>query len=88
MHGHLRDWVFGCDVCQEACPWNRRVDPIEREEFAVPAGRRALDLAGLLALDRAQYRARLGDSPLQRARLEGLRRNAGITLARAPAPAR
>jgi epoxyqueuosine reductase len=81
MRPPLRDWVFGCDACQEACPWNRRAATVEREEFAVPAARRQLDLAGLLALDGERYRTLLAGSPLRRARLDGLRRNAEATLA-------
>lgn len=77
----LRDWVFGCDVCQEVCPWNARARPVAAPEFAVPEGRRSLDLAGLLALDPEAYRERLRGSPLKRAKLEGLRRNAALTLA-------
>jgi epoxyqueuosine reductase len=78
---HLGEWTFGCDVCQEVCPWNARARPVEAPEFAVPEERRSLDLAGLLALDPEAYRERLRGSPLKRAKLEGLRRNAGWTLA-------
>jgi epoxyqueuosine reductase len=78
---YLREWVFGCDVCQEACPWNGRARPVAAPEFAVPEARRELDLAGLLALDPEAYRERLRGSPLKRAKLEGLRRNAALALA-------
>jgi len=81
MRPHLRDWVFGCDVCQEVCPWNQRAAPVAAAEFAVPAARRELDLAGLLALDEGQYRERFRGSPLKRAKLAGLRRNAALALA-------
>jgi epoxyqueuosine reductase len=81
MRPRLGDWVFGCDACQEACPWNGRAAPLEAPEFAVPEGRRELDLAGLLDLDPATYRERFRGSPLKRAKLEGLQRNAAHTLA-------
>jgi epoxyqueuosine reductase len=78
------DWVFGCDVCQEVCPWNRRrhaLAPAEHPEMALPAARRHLDLAGLLALSREEYVERFRGSPMKRARLDGLQRNAAAALA-------
>jgi epoxyqueuosine reductase len=77
------DWVFGCDVCQEVCPWNRR----SRREVPPDAGglRAALArrpawsapaLAWLLALDEAAFRAHAGDTALARTRWRGLLRNA------------
>jgi epoxyqueuosine reductase len=81
----LGDWVFGCDLCQEVCPWNRRrheVGPADHPELRLPAERRQLDLAGLLALDRDEYLERFRGSPMKRARLDGLQRNAAAALAR------
>jgi epoxyqueuosine reductase len=81
MRPHLRDWVFGCDVCQEVCPWNARPAAVANRDFEVPAARRELDLAGLLALGVEAYRERFRGSPLKRAKLEGLQRNAALALA-------
>lgn len=78
---HLGNWVFGCDVCQEACPWNGGVERLERDEFAVPPARRDLSLADLAEMDESRYAEQLRGSPLRRARLDGLRRNAGWALA-------
>ena len=72
----LGDWVFGCDACQEACPWNRKPEAVEEPEFALPSARGELDLAGLLALSREDYVERFRGSPMKRAKLEGLKRNA------------
>ena len=79
------DWVFGCDLCQEACPWNdrpRRGEPLPGDEplLRLPEVRRELDLAGLLALDREGYVARFQVSPMKRAKLEGLQRNAAVAM--------
>ena len=77
------DWVFGCDICQDVCPWNRRrhaLGAAEHAELRLAAERRQLDLAGLLALDRDEYVERFRGSPMKRARQEGLQRNAAVAM--------
>ncbi len=74
------EWVFGCDVCQEVCPWNARAEGASHPELELPAGRRELDLAGLLGLGREEYVARFRGSPMKRAKLEGLQRNAAVAM--------
>lgn len=77
----IGDWAFGCDVCQEVCPWNGRPLPlVGRDAAEVPPERRPLDLATLLRSTEAEIRSRLAGSPLLRAKPEGLRRNAAIAL--------
>ena len=73
----LGGWTFGCDVCQDVCPWNRRA-PVAAEAAFGP--RQHPPLAGLLALGEADYREGLRGSPLKRARREGLARNAAVAL--------
>ncbi|HVS01620.1 MAG TPA: tRNA epoxyqueuosine(34) reductase QueG [Thermoanaerobaculia bacterium] len=75
------DWVFGCDVCQEVCPWNRRrQQPADHPELRLPAARGELDLAGLLGLSREAYVERFRGSPMKRAKREGLQRNAAVAM--------
>ncbi len=79
------DWVFGCDVCQEVCPWNDRPRsgrPLasDHPELTLPPQRAELDLEGLLELDRDGYVKRFQVSPMKRAKLEGLRRNAAVAM--------
>ena len=76
-------WVFGCDVCQEVCPWNlrskRRVPPDEtglRAALAPRADWRAPELARLLVLDEAGFQALAEGTALTRTRWRGLLRNA------------
>ncbi|PYP61936.1 MAG: tRNA epoxyqueuosine(34) reductase QueG [Gemmatimonadetes bacterium] len=82
------DWLFGCDVCQDVCPWNEKFAvPTEDPELAsrpsVTAA--AADPAELLAVDDAAFAARYGDTPFARPGRAGMRRNAAAVLApRAP----
>ena len=34
VQGHMEDWMFGCDICQEGCPWNRHAEPTVEPRFA------------------------------------------------------
>lgn len=85
--GHGR-WVFGCDVCQEVCPWSIKfptptgdrsvhsspIDLSPRDELAAP------DLIELLALDDESFRERFRGSPIKRAKRRGLLRNVAVGL--------
>ncbi len=76
----MGDWVFGCDVCQEVCPFNRHA-PTTREarlESKPPAPR--ADLQTLLSWSQEDYREALKDRALNRATLPMLQRNARIAL--------
>lgn len=73
-------WVFGCDVCQEVCPWNREPRGAVHPEMELPPERAELDLAGLLLLSREEYVERFRGSPMKRAKLPGLQRNAAVAM--------
>jgi epoxyqueuosine reductase len=75
----IGEWVFGCDVCQEVCPWNRKAEP-GREPALEPSGSFGA-LESLLELDREEFRARFRGSALTRTKRAGLLRNAAIVLA-------
>jgi epoxyqueuosine reductase len=76
----LGDWVFGCDLCQEACPWNAAPAGAAHPDLRLPPERAELDLAGLLALESRDYAERFRGSPMKRAKLEGLQRNAAVAM--------
>jgi epoxyqueuosine reductase len=77
------DWLFGCDVCQEVCPWNRHASGSTVPEFQPREGA-ALGLADLLSLDEAGFRDRFRGTPLWRAKRRGLLRTAVILLGNRP----
>jgi epoxyqueuosine reductase len=75
----LGEWVFGCDVCQDVCPWNRRAPYADPDVWRPVPERAWPDLVDWIGAD--DLDARLEGSPLRRAHVEGLRRNALIALA-------
>ncbi|MBM4291836.1 MAG: tRNA epoxyqueuosine(34) reductase QueG [Deltaproteobacteria bacterium] len=80
----IGEWAFGCDLCQDVCPWNRRA-PHEGEGaralWAPDPARAWPDLVAWLAMSDEALDALLLGSPLRRARPEGLKRNALVALA-------
>jgi epoxyqueuosine reductase len=74
----VSDWIFGCDVCQEVCPWNRKARETREPAFA-PAGALG-ELTALLALDDAAFRTRFRGTAIARAKRSGLLRNVALAL--------
>jgi epoxyqueuosine reductase len=75
----LRGWLFGCDICQEVCPWNRKSTAPADPEL-VPS-RPLGDVEDLLSLDEAGFQARFRGSAVRRSKRSGLLRNAALVLA-------
>jgi epoxyqueuosine reductase len=86
QRNELEGWVFGCDVCQEVCPWNAAQETASAsgttvdEDFSLPPVRRRLTLIDLLGLRRDDYVEVFRQSPMKRAKLEGLQRNAALAM--------
>ncbi len=83
LRGTWDDWLFGCDVCQEVCPWNRDIplssEPsFRRDNEAQPNS--PLDLAELFYMDDDQFRERFRKTPLWRSKRRGILRNAALLL--------
>ena len=72
----LDGWLYGCDICQDVCPWNRFEQPTTETRFEPRAGEVSLDLATLLELTPDAYAARFRRTAVKRAKLAGLQRNA------------
>ncbi|HEY6158466.1 MAG TPA: tRNA epoxyqueuosine(34) reductase QueG [Gemmatimonadales bacterium] len=76
------DWLFGCDVCQDVCPWNVTfAEPTSDPELAARAEVAAPDLGALLALAPEELERRFGDTAFERPGAAGLRRNAAAVSA-------
>ena len=82
MRPLIRDWVFGCDICQDVCPVNRKASeahqPIQTAEAVGPSGE--LDLAQLLALSDEEFRSRFQGTSIMRTKRVGLQKNACVAL--------
>jgi len=69
-------WLYGCDVCQDVCPWNRFEETTNETRFAPRAGNVNAELDEILALTPDTYAERFRGSAMKRAKLAGLKRNA------------
>ena len=76
----IGDWIFGCDVCQDVCPWNRFSLPTREPAFRPRPGMPALNLAEVLAQSDEDFVLHFQGSPINRAKRRGLRRNAAAAL--------
>lgn len=76
LRTQLDGWVFGCDICQDVCPWNRRVPTATEPAFTPRQDLANLDAVEVLALNADQFRQRFRKTPLWRAKRRGLLRNA------------
>jgi epoxyqueuosine reductase len=87
---HLRPLVgshiFGCDICQEICPYNVKSRPTMEKAYAPRAGLYAPDLIPLLSLDEKEFRHRFRGSPILRAKRKGLLRNVAVALGNTKSP--
>ncbi len=86
LRAKMGDWILGCDVCQEVCPWNRKAPPSSEVAFAPLDGHNPIDLRSLFRLTDEQFRARFRKTPLWRPKRRGILRNAAIALGNHPDP--
>ena len=81
---HLRpligNHIFGCDICQEVCPYNVKASSTEEPSYMPRQGLYAPDLIELLSIDEKEFRRRFHGSPILRAKRRGLLRNVAVAL--------
>ena len=74
------DWIFGCDICQDVCPVNRKALKSNEDSFKQRPGFSTPDLVEILEMDQAKFSEKYKDSPIKRTKLLGLKRNACVAL--------
>ena len=81
LRHRLKDWLFGCDICQMVCPWNQRIAaPIHEEDLASGDLLKSLDCIQLMGISTKEFSEKYADSPISRSKHSGLLRNAAVVL--------
>jgi len=75
LRGKFGNWIFGCDACQLACPWNRFATPHNEPEFAPPPQLLSMKQADWESLATSDFDKIFKNTPLKRTKFEGLKRN-------------
>jgi epoxyqueuosine reductase len=83
----MGDWLFGCDVCQEVCPWNRKAPDSEEPAWMARADLEGLDPMDLPGLSEEEFRRRFHGTAFLRTGRSGMLRNAAIVLGNRGDPA-
>lgn len=80
LHPDLENWIFGCDICQDVCPWNKFKFATDEPRFLPRPGLTDTDLRRWIELDLDAFRETFRNSPVKRAKFEGFMRNVRIAL--------
>jgi epoxyqueuosine reductase len=77
---NLEGWFYGCDICQDVCPWNRFEQTTQETRFEPRPGNVEVKLSEILELTPASYAERFRHSAMKRSKITGLQRNAQALL--------
>ena len=77
---NLQQWVFGCDICQEVCPWNTFQKETNKELLFPRNNEVSLSLDAIVSMTQEEFSTRFKKSPIKRTKLAGLKRNAEALL--------
>lgn len=75
MKGKFENWLFGCDICQDVCPWNRFAKPHNEIQFSPVPGILNMATKEWEAMTEEQFRKIFKDSPIKRTKYQGIQRN-------------
>ncbi len=79
--GKFDNWIFGCDICQDVCPWNIKFSEVCKEKDFNPVEEKTgIPLNEVLKMDEESFKLRFKESPVKRTKLSGLKRNATFIL--------
>ncbi len=73
--GQMNDWIFGCDICQQVCPWNRFSSNTREKQFDETNHISSLSFENWLDMTEEEFHFLFGETPLKRTKLEGIQRN-------------
>lgn len=76
--GHMEGWAFGCDICQEVCPWNRFSKPHSEPDFKPPHERLNLSASDWAEMTEEVFSKHFNGTPVRRAGLEKMKGNVGL----------
>ena len=74
--GKFNNWIFGCDICQDVCPWNKKFSTTSTESGFKPTGNKEISLNEIREMTYDEFKKRFEESPIKRTKLSGLKRNA------------
>lgn len=73
--GKFDNWIFGCDICQDVCPWNDKFSKPTLEMDFHPKGNKELSFVEIEKMTNSEFKERFAESPILRTKLKGLKRN-------------
>lgn len=76
----MGNWIYGCDICQDVCPWNKFATDSGNDSYAPRPGTLDTDLDTWVMLSEEEFQARFRKSPIKRAKWAGFKRNVRIAL--------
>ena len=75
LEAQMEDWMFGCDICQDVCPWNRFAQPNKTKDFTPKEAILNYSKSDWEEITEEVFNKTLEGSPIRRAKFEGIKRN-------------
>ena len=75
LKGKFENWIFGCDICQDVCPWNNKFSISTQLKDFYPANKE-FSLDEILKMEENNFKTQFAESPIKRTKIKGLKRNA------------